>query len=323
MSHGRGRGPRRRPTGSGRPPDRHGGAAPATGRVSSPASAGLRALALGLALSLAAGCTGRTGNEPASTADAASEPGPEVFDGFPEGTFDYQLGASYPPPPGAGTVVRDSASAPAEGRYSVCYVNGFQTQPGDLRWWLGEHPDLLLRDASGAPVADGDWPDERLLDTSTGEKRSAVAAVLAETVTACADRGFDAVEFDNLDSDLRSRGLLTVDDNLALAAVLVELAHGHGMAAGQKNSAEVAERARREAGFDFAVTEGCAVWGECGAYTGAYGDGVLAVEYPGALAEAGMTFEEACAAPGAPSRMILRDLELVDPGRGDHLFEAC
>ncbi|NKY97621.1 endo alpha-1,4 polygalactosaminidase [Nocardiopsis alborubida] len=292
---------------------------------------GLRAVAVGLAALLAAGCASQGGgdelasstSDTSDTSDTASEAAAAAFDGFPEGTFDYQLGASYAPPPGVGTVVRDSTSEPAEGMYSVCYVNGFQTQPGDLEWWLEEHPDLILRDASGEPVVDEDWPDERLLDTSTEDKRSDIADILAETVAACADRGFDAVEFDNLDSDLRSRGLLTVDDNLALAAELVGLTHGHGMAAGQKNSAEVTERAREEVGFDFAMTEECAVWNECEAYTDVYGDAVLAVEYPHALEEEGMTFEEACAAPGAPSRMILRDLDLVGPEHGDYVFDVC
>jgi hypothetical protein len=284
---------------------------------------GLRgAAAVCLAALLAAGCASR-GELVGSTESTAPTGDTAAFDGFPEGTFDYQLGASYAPPPGVGAVVRDSTSEPADGTYSVCYVNGFQTQPGDLDRWLSEHPDLILRDASGEPVVDEGWPDERLLDTSTEDKRSAIAEVLAGTVAACADRGFDAVEFDNLDSDLRSRGLLTVDDNLALAAELVGLTHGHGMAAGQKNAAEVTERAREEAGFDFAVTEECAVWNECGSYTDVYGDAVLAVEYPEALEEAGMTFEEACAAPGAPSRMILRDLYLVGPDREDYLFETC
>jgi hypothetical protein len=290
---------------------------------------GLRAAAaVGLTALLAAGCAGQGGGELASsasstggTADTAAEAA--AFEGFPEGTLDYQLGASYTPPSGVGTVVRDSASEPAEGMYSVCYVNGFQTQPGDLEWWLEEHPDLILRDASGEPVIDEDWDDERLLDTSTEDKRSDIAAVLGETVADCADEGFDAVEFDNLDSNLRSQGLLTIDDNLALAAELVELTHGHGMAAGQKNAAEVTGRGREEVGFDFAVTEECAVWNECEAYTGVYGDAVLAVEYPHALEEAGMAFEEACAAPGAPSRMILRDLNLVGPGHGDYVFDVC
>ncbi len=276
--------------------------------------------ALLLAALAASGCANPTEHVSSGT-DLGTE-GTTVA-GLPEGTFDYQLGASYEPDAAVGTVVRDATREPEPGLYSVCYVNGFQTQPGDLDWWLSEHPDLILRDDSGEPVVDPGWPDERLLDTSTADRRAAIAEILDETVESCAAKGFDAVEFDNLDSDLRSQGLLTVDDNLALAAELVEASHGHGLAAAQKNSSEVVERGRDEVGFDFAVAEDCAVWNECDSYTDAYGDDVLAVEYPRALEDAGMTFADACASEGAPSRMILRDLNLVGPDHEDYLFDTC
>jgi len=293
---------------------------PAPRRIRRTAPGGL--LAALVAVIAASACAGPGETMPVGS-HTADESGSAAIEGFPEGTFDYQLGAAYEPPAGVGTVVRDSTAEPAPDLYSVCYVNGFQTQPGDLEWWLSEHPHLILHDESGDPVIDPNWPDERLLDTSTEEKRSDLAEILAETIATCSEKGFDAVEFDNLDSDLRSQGLLTPDDNLALATELVSLTHGHGMAAGQKNAAEATERGRDEVGFDFAMAEDCAVWNECDAYTDAYGDDVLAVEYPEALEEAGLTFAEACASPGAPDRMILRDLDLVGPQEEEYLFEAC
>ena len=243
---------------------------------------------------------------------------------LPEGGFDYQLGGSYPPPDGVTTVVRDSSAEPAPGIYSVCYVNGFQTQPGELDLWQEEAPELLLRDQAGDLVEDPGWPDELLLDTSTQEQREHITEVLTATLDRCADAGFDAVEFDNLDSHLRSGGLLSIDDNLALAGELVALAHGRGLAAAQKNAAEEAERGKNEAGFDFAITESCAAWAECDLYTEAYGaENVLAVEYPEDLESAGLTFGEVCDGPAVPSRTVLRDLELVaadDPG---YRFDTC
>ncbi|GAA1114789.1 endo alpha-1,4 polygalactosaminidase [Nocardiopsis metallicus] len=243
---------------------------------------------------------------------------------LPEGGFDYQLGGAYPPPAGVTTVVRDSAAEPAPGLYSVCYVNGFQTQPGDLGRWSEETPELLLRDEDGEPITDPGWPDEVLLDTSTAEGRERISQVLAATVDRCADAGFDAVEFDNLDSYLRSGGRLTADDNLALAARLVALAHRHGLAAAQKNTAEEAERGRREAGFDFAVTESCAAWAECALYTDVYGpDNVLAVEYPAELEEAGLALGAVCAHVSTPSRTVLRDPGLVASDEPGYLHDTC
>lgn len=275
------------------------GARPGPGAVRTAAAGAVLALAL-------AGC-------------AAASPGP-----LPAGGFDYQLGGAYDPAEGVAIVVRDSEERPEPGLFSVCYVNAFQTQPADLGLWEREHPDLLLRDAGGRPVADPDWPDERLLDTSTADRRERIAGVVGRAVARCADSGFDAVEFDNLDSHVRSQGLLTLDGNLDLAGLLVDTAHGHGLLAAQKNAAEAARRGRDEAGFDFAVAESCAAWGECGAYTRVYGaDGVLAVEYPGALADAGLAFAEACGSAGVPPRTVLRDRELVPAGHRDHVFASC
>lgn len=243
---------------------------------------------------------------------------------LPDGGVDYQLGGAYPPPGGVATVVRDSFAEPEPGLYSVCYVNGFQTQPGELDRWLEETPDLLLRDGDGELVEDPGWPDEILLDTSTQKGRERIAATLTETIDRCADAGFDAVEYDNLDSHLRSGGLLTVDDNLSLAAGLVVLAHDRGLAAAQKNAAEEASRGRDEAGFDFAVTESCAAWAECSAYTDAYGTGnVLAVEYPEDLENAGLTFDEVCDDPAVPPRTVLRDLELVAADGPGYVYGTC
>nr|WP_242422721.1 endo alpha-1,4 polygalactosaminidase [Nocardiopsis sp. TSRI0078] len=253
----------------------------------------------------------------AGCASTAAAPAPEPP---PEGPFDYQLGGAYTPAAGVATVVRDSTGRPEPGLYSVCYVNAFQTQPQDRERWLEEHPDLVLRSADGEPVADPDWPDEYLLDTSTAGRRGRIADLVGGTVRTCDERGFHAVEFDNLDSFTRSDGALTADDNLALAAELVADAHGRGMAAAQKNAAEAAGRAREEAGFDFAVAEECVAFDECGAYTGVYGDGVLVVEYPDTL---GTALARVCGAPGTPPRTILRDRDLLTSGEEGHLRESC
>lgn len=244
-------------------------------------------------------------------------------DGLPEeGGFDYQLGGSYPPPPGVDIVVRDSSADPEPDLYSVCYVNGFQTQPGDLDSWR-ETPDLLLRDEDGDPVADPGWPDEFLLDTSSSDRRERIAEALTDTIDRCAEAGFDAVEFDNLDSYLRSDEALTSEDNLALAVDLVTLTHERGMEAAQKNTVEEAERGKEEVGFDFAITESCGAWSECDGYTRVYGEeNVLAIEYPEDLEKAGTSFAEVCDS-GPPTRTILRDLDLVPESEPGHALDVC
>jgi len=237
--------------------------------------------------------------------------------GFPAGAaVDYQLGGAYPPPDGVGIVARDSTAEPAPGVWSICYVNGFQTQPGEEGRWDDE---LTLRDADGGPVIDPNWPDERLLDTSDAAKRERIARVLAVDVQRCADSGFDAVEFDNLDSFSRTDAL-TVEGNLALAQLLVDHVHELGLLAGQKNSAELAERLRHEVGFDFAVAEECLVFRECGAYTDVYGDAVIDIEYTD---EPGTTLEGVCADAARPASTVLRDRDLVAAGEPGYEFGTC
>lgn len=56
------------------------------------------------------------------------------------GAPDYQLGTAYPPVQDVHIVARDRTSAPARGTYSICYLNAFQSQPGERSGW----PDEVL-----------------------------------------------------------------------------------------------------------------------------------------------------------------------------------
>jgi hypothetical protein len=240
---------------------------------------------------------------------------------FPvSGVFDYQLGGAYPPPADVTVVERDSTARPAPGTYGVCYVNGFQTQPQDGASWRAHHPDVILRTASGRPASDPGWPGEMLLDTSTAARRAEIAHALGGTVRRCARRGFDAVEFDNLDSWTRSHGRLHQADALAMARLLVQEAHRAGLAAGQKNTAELGSRGRRVAGFDFAIAEECMQYDECGAYTRAYGHRVVDIEYTDELRQ---PFATVCASPSRPRMTVLRDRELLPPSSPDHRYRHC
>ncbi|GAA2097237.1 endo alpha-1,4 polygalactosaminidase [Brevibacterium salitolerans] len=269
----------------------------------------------------------------ANTASVGTAPAPGAFALPPTtGVFDYQLGGAHPTADGRplDVVVRDASAAPQPGAYSVCYVNAFQTQPDESAEWLARDEErlrrgsapLLLRTPAGEPVRDPDWPDEYVLDPSAEEQRDGILEHLAPVITACADDGFDAVEFDNLDTWTRFPAISEAGAG-ALARSLTAQAHAAGMAAGQKNAAEVAATAQHDLGFDFAVTEECAVWDECRAYTDVYGEHVLQIEYPDALAEAGLTFAEACAAPGRAPLTLLRDRGLTPPGDEAHVYAAC
>lgn len=269
------------------------------------------AAAAAVAVLALSGCVSEAPSAPAESVGPTWELPP------PGAALDYQLGGAYDPVDAVGIVVRDREAQPADGLYSICYVNGFQTQPGELGLWPEE---VLLRDDDGQPLVDPSWPDEVLLDSSTAEKRDAIVAIVAPWIQGCADAAYAAVEFDNLDSFTRSDGALTVADNTALARALVTVAHEAGLAAGQKNAAELSATLRTEAGFDFAVAEECVAYDECASYTAVYGEHVLAIEYPDTLTT---PFADACADPHTPASVVLRDRDLVTPDDPGYVFELC
>ncbi len=259
------------------------------------------------------------------------------------GVFDYQLSGAYDEIPAASAratstptdataeaaaattsidvVVRDAGADPLPGAYSVCYVNGFQTQPDEADDWADDE-DVLLHDGDGDLVVDPDWPDEHILDPSTGHARTVILDRLGEVIDGCAEDGFAAVEIDNLDIAQRFDAI-SEDGVNALARSYVERAHQAGLATAQKNAAEITRTAHHDLGFDFAVTEECAAFDECAAYTDVYGDQVLEIEYPDSLAEAGLTFAEACDSEDRAPLTILRDRDLVAAGGPGYRYEAC
>jgi hypothetical protein len=217
--------------------------------------------------------------------------------------WDYQLGGAGPVPKHVGIVERDRHDSAVAGKYNICYVNGFQTQAEQKRFWRRHHWSLVLK-AHGRPVVDTVW-GEWLLDLRTAAKRRALAKIMGRWTQRCARDGFDAVEYDNLDSFSRSHRLLTRQDDKKYAALLVERAHAAGLAAAQKNWAEWDGTS---VGFDFAAAEQCSQYRECGRYVDHYGRHVLAVEYHD------NAFARACARWSTKIAIVRRDVDLTRHG---------
>ena len=126
----------------------------------------------------------------------------------------------------------------------------------------------MLKD-HGKPVVDSVW-GEWLLDIRTPAKRTALARIMGRWTDRCARDGFDAVEYDNLDSFSRSHHLLTRADAKAYAALLVD-ARASRTASRPPRRTGPSGTARR-VGFDFAVAEQCGQYRECGSYVDHYGE---------------------------------------------------
>ncbi|SCE19442.1 Glycoside-hydrolase family GH114 [Streptomyces sp. BpilaLS-43] len=242
-----------------------------------------------------------------SAADAASQTVtlPPAHAGF-----DYQINKPYEPPAGVEVVSRDHTASPAPGLYNICYVNAFQAQPGAE----GEWKDLLLKDADGEIVYDGDW-GEAMLDIRTDKNRKLIAAKVNAWVDSCADKGFDAVEPDNLDTFDRT-DLLGADDAKAMIRLLADHAHQKGLATAQKNTAEFSTM-RDETGLDFAVAEECGQWDECGDYAEGYGDHVIVIEYEQEH------FDKACSGFADRLSIVMRDRDVLSPGDAGYVREVC
>ena len=222
---------------------------------------------------------------------------------LPTGTdVDYQLGGDRAVPDHVGIVVRDRESSPIEGKYNVCYVNGFQTQPNEKKLWK-QHWNLVLK-RHGKAVVDSAW-GEWLLDVRTPAKRARIATIVGGWVDGCADAGYDAVEFDNLDSFTRSHRLIKRKQTIAYAELLVDTAHDAGLAAGQKN---LAGFDGTSIGYDFAVAEECGRYRECSSYTKFFGDQVLSIEYRQ------QDFDWTCDHDGDDLAVVLRDRDLTPDG---------
>lgn len=138
------------------------------------------------------------------------------------------------------------------GRKVICYFSAGSWEP--YRPDSGDYPNAVM----GGPVEG--WPDERWLDI---RRVDVLRPVLAARFDLCAEKGFDGVEPDWMDSHTQDTGFpITAADQLRFNRMLADMAHERGLAIGLKNDlGQVAELADV---FDFAVVEQCAEYGECG-----------------------------------------------------------
>ena len=266
-----------------------------------------RRLLIGIALAIVA-AGGLAG--PASGASWAPPP--------VNARFDYQIGGDYPLPRGVSVVSRDwFIGSPDPAAYSICYVNAFQTQsdedgvdrPDEQSNW----PPGLVLEALGD---DPNWGGEYLIDLSSAAKRAQAANWVQPMIQTCASKGFEAVEYDNLDSWTRMDGTPLEDEvpfgkaqAIAYAELLTDRAHALGLAVAQKNGLELNRRqARTRIGFDFAIAEECGRFSECQDYRPLFGNRVIVIEYRR------RDFRRACKAVGRKMSVVLRDRDVTRPG---------
>lgn len=253
------------------------------------------------------------------------------------GKWDYQIGGPYTPAAGVLVVSRDRTVAPAAGKYNICYNNVGQTQPdegtpnpnlyGTTAWWLQNHPNVILKGSNGQPIIDPNW-DEVVFDVRTAAQRTELSNVIKTWFDQCKADGYNAIEPDNIDLEVRSSGLETHAQVREYVKILVNYAHSIGLAIGQKN-AVTDDNDNPEwqtdgptfvdgtSGFDFAIAEECGAYDECGTFTAMYPGRVFVVEYTTS------GWNKGCTAVGATNSVIQRNLDVRPQGQSGYVYKEC
>ncbi|MFD3699779.1 endo alpha-1,4 polygalactosaminidase [Streptomyces sp. NPDC058646] len=149
------------------------------------------------------------------------------------------------------TTTKEQVSALRKaGRRTICYVSTGAWE--DFRPDADAFPKELLGRGNG-------WEGERWLDI---RRLTELEPLVAARFDMCRDKGFDAVEPDNMDAYRNTSGFpLTAEDQLAYNRLIAKLAHDRGLAVGLKNDLDQIPQLVGE--FDFAVNEQCAQYREC------------------------------------------------------------
>jgi hypothetical protein len=147
------------------------------------------------------------------------------------------------------------------GRKVVCYISA-----GTYENWRPDAKDFPSS-VLGSDV-DG-WAGERWLDIR--QYTGTLGTILKKRMDMCRSKGFDAVEFDNVDGYDNDPGFpLTANDQLSYNSWLANEAHNRGLSVGLKN--DIAQLKTLQPYFDWALNEECWTYGECtSAQTGGYG----------------------------------------------------
>jgi hypothetical protein len=176
----------------------------------------------------------------------------------------------------------------AIGQRMICYI--------DVGTWENWRPD-----ASQFPSAvlgnNNGWPGEQWLDI---RQLSVLKPIMAARFEMCQQKGFDAVEPDNLDGYENDTGFpITAAQQLAYNMWIAQEVHSLGMAVFQKNDPDQA--AQLEPYFDGVIDEQCNQYSECSSYEPylTAGKPVLNAEYEASLYPSFCAADQAAGIMGA------------------------
>jgi hypothetical protein len=168
------------------------------------------------------------------------------------------------------TEASEIAALHAQGKHVICYIDAGTAEK--FRPDYDEFPPATLGRSNG-------WPGERWLDI---RRLSAIEPIMAARFQMCRQKGFDAVEPDNIEAFANKSGFeISAAQQLTYNEWIAAEVHSLGMAVLQKNDSE--QSVQLQPYFDGALSEQCNQYRECGDFEPylSAGKPVLNAEYRG------------------------------------------
>src|ERR1700730_1898821 len=142
----------------------------------------------------------------------------------------------------------------AQGKHVICCGGAGPYEPG--------RPDSSRFPPSSMGAAVQGWPGERWLDI---RQLSTLEPIMSARCEMCREKGFDAVEPDNMDGYSNNTGFpLSAQQQLTYNEWVAGEAHSLGLAVFQKNDGE--QTGQLQPHFDGALNEQCNQYSECASF---------------------------------------------------------
>ena len=170
---------------------------------------------------------------------------------------------------GFDTSARTVEKLHANGSRAICYIS--------VGSWENWRPDKYKFPKKVLGNNYYGWPGEKWLDI---RRLSVLAPIMGARMDMCKQKGFDAIEPDNMDGYTNRTGFkLTAADQLRYNRWLARAAHERGLAIAMKNDQDQVSALVSD--YDFAITEDCFDQGWCNRMSPfvQQGKAVLAAEY--------------------------------------------
>jgi hypothetical protein len=213
------------------------------------------------------------------------------------------------------TSAAEVAKLKAQGVYTVCYIDAGSWEPG--------RPDSAAYPSYLKIYFDSQWNEWFLDVTDVFQPNSVLAQLLKARLQMCKDKGFDALEPDNLQNDENAGGKITLKQQLDFNGWIADAAHSVGLAVLQKNGPDkvlmtTTSGQKMVDKFDGILNEECAAFSECGGLQEYVKRGKIAVDV-----EYKASHLNCAVASQYGFNMMLKDLSLVGAGDKGYIRQTC